>query len=117
MEIAKLLRSVRREAYWISGYAPSRIPELWRPWVLGPAEAPSWLKEFDRRLRPRVAAPRGGMPDVVAWDPDQGLDSALFAECKGPKEKIKEAQEDWVAAAMAAGIPDSRFAIALRVFR
>jgi membrane protein required for colicin V production len=29
------------------------------------------LKEFDRRLRPRVFAPRGGMPDVVAWDPDR----------------------------------------------
>lgn len=116
VEVAKLLRTVRPEAYWISGFAPSRIPDLWRPWVLGPAEAPSWLKEFDRRLRPRVAAPRGGMPDVMAWDPDRGLDSVLFAECKGPKEKIKEAQEDWVAAAIKEGIPESSFATVIRHF-
>lgn len=64
--------------------------DLWRPWVLGPDEAPGWLKEFDRRLRPRVFASRGRMPDVVAWNPDQELESALFAECKGPKEKNRE---------------------------
>lgn len=117
VEVAKLLRSVRPEAYWISGFAPFRIPNIWRPWTLGPDEAPEWLKAFDRKLRPRVAAPRGGMLDVVAWDPERGIESVLFAECKGPKEKIKEAQEDWVAAAMEEGIPDSRFAAAIRVFR
>jgi hypothetical protein len=116
VEVAKLLRSVRPQAYWISGFAPSRIPDPRRPWVLGPDEAPSWLKDFDRRLRPRVAAPRGGMPDDVAWDPDQGLKSVLFAECKGPKEKIKAAQEEWVAAAMEEGVPVSSFATVIRVF-
>jgi hypothetical protein len=116
VEVAKLLREVRPEAYWISGFAPSQIPDLWRPWVLGPAEAPSWLKEFDRRLRPRVSAPRGGMPDVVAWDPHRELESVLFLECKGPKEKNKEAQEGWVAAAIDEGVPASNFAAAIRVF-
>jgi hypothetical protein len=64
VEVAKLLRAVRPEAYWISGFAPSQIPDSWRLWVLSPAEAPAWHKEFDRRLRPRISAPRGRMPDV-----------------------------------------------------
>ena len=85
-------------------------------WVLGPAEAPAWLKEFDRRLHPHISAPRGGMPDVVAWDPDRELESVLLAECKGPKEKNKEAQEDWVRAAIDEGVPASNFAAAIRVF-
>ena len=116
VEVAKLLRTVRREAYWISGFAASKIPRLWRPWVLAPAEAPVWLKKFDRHLRSRVSAPRGGMPDVVAWDAERGLESVLFVECKGPKEDIKEAQEDWVAAAIEERIPDSSFAVGIRVF-
>jgi hypothetical protein len=56
------------------------------------------------------------MPDIVAWDPDQELKSVLFAECKGPKEKNKEAQEDWVAAAIDNGVSASNFAVAIRVF-
>jgi hypothetical protein len=56
------------------------------------------------------------MPDVVAWDSDRGLKSVLFAECKGPKEKIKAAQEEWVAAAMEQGVPESSFATVIRVF-
>ena len=116
VEVAKLLRAVRPEAYWISGFAPSQIPDLWRSWVLGPAEAPAWLKEFDRRLRPHISASRGGMPDVVAWDPDRELESVLLVECKGPKEKNKEVQEDWVRAATDEGVPASNFAAAIRVF-
>jgi hypothetical protein len=117
VEVAKLLRAVRPEAYWISGFAPSQIPDLWRPWVLGPTEAPTWLREFDWRLRPRIYAPKAGMPDVVAWDPEQGLESFLFVECKGPKGRIKDAQEDWVAAAIEEGVPASSFAVAIRVFQ
>lgn len=56
------------------------------------------------------------MPDVVAWDPELGLESALFVECKGPNEKIKEAQEDWVTAAIEEGIPPSSFAAGIRIF-
>ncbi len=56
------------------------------------------------------------MPDVVAWDPDQELESALFVECKGPKERNKEAQEDWVAGAINEGVSASSFAVAIRVF-
>jgi hypothetical protein len=56
------------------------------------------------------------MPDVVAWDPDRGLESVLFVECKGPKEKNKEAKEDWVTAAIEEGVPASSFAVAIRVF-
>lgn len=55
------------------------------------------------------------MPDVVAWDLDQGLESVLFAERKGPKENIKEAQEDWVAAKIEEGVPESSFATVIRV--
>jgi hypothetical protein len=55
------------------------------------------------------------MPDVVAWDPDQGLESVLFVECKSPREKTKEAQEDWVAAAIEEGFPALSFAVAIRM--
>ncbi len=65
---------------------------------------------------PTCLRPEGGMPDVVARDPDQGLGSVLFVECKGPKEKNKEAQEDWVAAAIEDSVPALSFAVATRIF-
>ena len=34
------------------------------------------------------------MPDVVAWDDLNPIESALFVECKGPSEAVREAQED-----------------------
>jgi hypothetical protein len=116
VEVAKLMRAVREEAYWVSGYNASNIPGLWRPWVISPAERPVWLEELDRRLRPRIFAPRGGMPDVVAWDAAGPLESALFVECNGPTESVLEAQEDWVAAAIEDGVPAASFAAAIRVF-
>ena len=70
-------------------------------------------QEFDRRIRSRVLAPKGGMLDVVARDPDHGLESVLFVECKGSKEKNEEGQEDWVGVAIEEGIPASSFAVAI----
>ncbi len=59
----------------------------------------------------------GGIPDVVAWDPGkEALQSTIFVECKAPKEKIKDSQEDWMAAAIKEGISSSQLAVALRVF-
>ncbi len=54
VEVAKLLEAVRFEAFWISSYNPSAIPELWRSWVLAPAEMPNWLKDLDSRIRQRL---------------------------------------------------------------
>jgi hypothetical protein len=44
------------------------------------------------------------MPDVVAWDHREPLESALFVECKGPREAFLEAKEEWVWAAGQAGL-------------
>jgi len=40
----------------------------------------------------------------------------MAPESCGPKEKIREAQEDWVAAAREVGVSASSFAVAIRVF-
>lgn len=117
VEVAKLLRKVRDEAFWVSSYNPTMIPQLWRPWVIAPKEMPDWLKEFDHSLRRSMVSPRGGIPDVVAWDDVGSLESAVFVECKAPKEKVKESQKDWTSAAIEEGVSPSRLAVALRVFR
>lgn len=88
IEVAKALRSVRDCAFWVSGYSPGAIPKPWRQWVrtFG-AESPSWLASLDREVRLRIHSKRGGMPDVVAWNEDDPLASAIFVECKGPRNR------------------------------
>ncbi len=111
-----MLRSIRPEAFWVSSYSPERVPDLWRPWVLAPAEMPGWLADLDRRGRRRTGRKSGGIPDVVAWDPERPEESALFVECKGLTEGVREGQEDWVAAAILEGAEAERFAVAIRIF-
>jgi hypothetical protein len=115
VEIAKLLRRVREHAYWFSQYSVDLVPQIWRPWVrsLG-AETPAWLAAFDGRVRERVHSRRGGMPDVVAWNDDDPLQSAFFIECKGPDEPFSESQEDWVLGAREAGLQLSQLGVSLR---
>jgi VRR-NUC domain len=115
VEVAKRLRTIRQHAYWFSQYQPSLVPDIWRPWVrsLG-AQSPDWLTDLDRRLRQCMRSRRGGMPDVVAWDEEAPLATALFVECKGAKEHFSEAQEDWVAAAHEHGIAVSQVAVSVR---
>jgi VRR-NUC domain len=117
IEVAKALRSVRDCAFWFSGYSPGAIPKLWRQWVqtFG-AESSSWLASLDREVRLRIHSKRGGMPDVVAWNEDDPLASAIFVECKGRGEPIAEAQEDWVSAAQRAGIRPVQVAVSVRPF-
>lgn len=80
VEVAKRLRRVRSYTFWISCYAPSKIPEIWRPWMRAPSEMPAWLLNLDAETRKLVGHATGGIPDVVAWDDDSPIDSALFVE-------------------------------------
>ncbi len=116
VEVAKLLRTVRKEAYWVCSYAPEKVPDLWKPWSISPYRLPDWLTGWDREVRRSMGTKIGGIPDVAAWDPDRPLETLVFVECKGPKEDIKEGQEDWAVAAFANGLPEENFAVALRTF-
>jgi hypothetical protein len=80
-------------------------------------ESREWIATYGKDSRERalrLAHLLTTAPEVT--HPDQELESVLFAECKGPKEKNKEAQEDWVAAAIDKGVSASNFAVAIRVF-
>lgn len=90
VEVAKLLRRVRSRAVWISPYNFSKMPEIWRPWAMSMTELPPWLSQLDSSIRQSVSTRRGGMPDVVAWNDDEPKRTAIFVECKGPKERIGE---------------------------
>ena len=117
VEVAKRLRTAREHAFWFSEYNPTVIPPTWRPWVRSLRDqAPQWLTSLDTAVREHVSSPRGGMPDVVAWDEDEPLRSAIFVECKAPREAVAEAQEDWVWAARHAGVRLSQIAVSLRPF-
>jgi hypothetical protein len=116
VEVAKLLRNVRREAFWVCSYAPNKVPDTWRPWSISPGDLPTWLKELDKRVRAHLVSKTGGIPDVAAWNPDRPLETVIFVECKGPKEDVKVDQEDWVAAALEHGLTPENFAVAVRHF-
>lgn len=116
VEVAKRLRRVRSTSFWISCYAPNKIPDLWRPWTLAPAEMPDWLTQLDREVRAATGHATGGIPDVVAWGDGAPRESAIFVECKGAKEGFNEGQEDWVAAALRHGMRPEQFAVAVRHF-
>lgn len=117
VEVAKRLRAFRDHACWFSEYQPGRVPGIWRPWVSSLGEAaPPWLRSLNAFIREHLAAPRGGMPDVVAWNDAHPLTSAIFVECKGPKEAFKEAQEDWIWAARRADVGLHQLAVSVRPF-
>lgn len=116
VEVAKLLRKVRREAHWVCSFAPNKVPSIWRAWSIDPKDLPAWLKELDRKIRAGLTSKTGGIPDVAAWDPDDPLETLVLVECKGPREDIKEGQEDWVVAALEYGLDRDNFAVAVRPF-
>jgi hypothetical protein len=80
------------------------------------AELPAWLERLDTAIRGRIRAKKGGMPDVVAWNDEDSLYSALFVECKGLQESVKEAQEDWVWGALEAGGSEAQIVVSVRPF-
>lgn len=116
IEVAKALRSIRDHAFWVCSYSPSQIPIKWRSWIIAPAETPAWLKSLDTRVRTTTGTARGGIPDVVAWNDDQPIESAIFVECKGRNESFKESQEDWLQQALALGIRLEQVFVAMRAF-
>jgi hypothetical protein len=116
IEVAKRLRRVRQHAVWISCYRPGQIPAIWRPWARAPEEGPDWLRSLDQGVRQFIRVPKGGIPDVVAWNDDDPLASALLVECKGPTESFKEGQQDWVSAALQHGLHAEQIAVAIRSF-
>lgn len=116
VEVAKVLRHIRDQAFWVSAFNTSRMPLRWRPWVISMSELPPWLGRFDAKIRERITSYRGEMPDVVAWNDAHPLCSALFVECKGPKEKFGQNQEDWLWAAFAEGLKKSQVAVSVRPF-
>ena len=116
VEVAKTLRRVRNQAFWVSAFNTSSMPPRWQPWVISMSELPPWLEKFDAKIRGRITSRNGGMPDVVAWDDYNPLDSALFVECKGPKKTFGQNQEDWLWAAFAEGLKKSQVAVSVRPF-
>jgi hypothetical protein len=116
VELAKILRKVRDHAFWLSAFNTANMPKAWRAWVRSMNELPLWLEGLDSIIRDGIGSRRGGIPDVVAWNDDSPFGSALFLECKGPKEKFKESQEDWVGAAFMNGLMASQVAVSLRPF-
>jgi len=80
------------------------------------AELPPWLDHLDTAIRGRIRAKKGGMPDVVAWNDEEPLRSALFVECKGLKEGVREVQEDWVWGALESEVGEAQIAVSVRPF-
>lgn len=116
VEVAKRLRRIRQNAYWISSYSTATLPEIWRPWTLGLQQVPAWLFYLNREIGRLTGKSNGGVPDVVAWNDERSSSSALFVECKAPKEGFKDSQERWIAAALACGVAPTQIAVAVRQF-
>lgn len=117
VETAKRLRLVRDHAFWFNNYASDKFPDLWRAWTKQPHDEPAeWLGDLDAAIRRRVASKRGGLPDVVAWNDERPLATAIFMECKGPRERIGANQEDWLWAALQEGVRLDQVAECVRPF-
>ena len=103
-----------RPGVLVSEYNPTSVPRIWQPWVRSlRGQSPTWLAALDATVRMHVLSKRGGMPDVVAWNDEEPLRSAIFVECKGLREAVSEAQEDWLWAARHAGVELSQIAVSL----
>lgn len=113
VEVAKRLRTVRKHAFFFSDW-PQLPMTPWMPWARHPRDAPDWLLNLDAKIRLKTFR-RGGMPDVVAWNDNEPLASAIFVECKAT-EPVNENQEDWLWAARQLGVETAQFAMAVLRF-
>lgn len=116
VEVAKILRRVRDHAFWFSAFDTTNMPKIWQPWVRSMDKLPQWLENLDSAIRERIDSPGGGMPDVIAWNDSHPSHTALFVECKGLQEGFREAQEDWLWAALREGIKIPQFSVSIRAF-
>jgi hypothetical protein len=111
--VAKRLSTVRKHAFFFSDW-PQLPMTPWLPWARHARDAPDWLLDLDAKIRLKTFR-RGGMPDVVAWNDDEHLASAIFVECKAT-EPVNENQEDWLWAARQLGVETAQFAMAVLRF-
>src|SRR5439155_19719173 len=76
VEVAKILRSLRDHAFWVSGFGTTSMPTIWRPWARAMRELPPWLNRLNEAIRSRVRIKGRGIPDVVAWSDEYPIASA-----------------------------------------
>ena len=94
------------------------IPTIWRPWLRENSQSamPDWLASLNVAIRAKITSSRRRHARRRRWNDRQSLRSAIFVECKGPRESFSQAQEDWVWAAHDSGLALSQIAVSLRPF-
>ncbi len=108
IELTRRLREAGWQAGWVDTFGGA--PKAWAEWLVNPSSLPSALGHFISEID-RVTGRKGGKPDLVAWQGDS-LAKAVFLECKGPGDKIHQKQEEWLNAALRAGMSCEQFAVA-----
>jgi len=132
IEVAKLLRSgLGYKAFFLTTFpipdgSDNQDQPDWTPWTIKKEGLPAWLRDLDYGIRRLSCWPKkkggtpkdGGIPDVVGWDPGAAdpAQTAVFVECKGPKEGTRKDQWPWFSAAIELGVPAERFGAAFRSF-
>lgn len=112
VELVQRMRAIDYLAYWVDTWGSA--PAIWRTWARRPNELPRSVADLDRKVRQHPLMLRwkkGGLPDVVAIEPDTG--AIRFVEYKGPsaanprkQDRINEKQDCWYRAALDTGLLD-----------
>jgi hypothetical protein len=91
--VLHLLREQGWSAVWVDSYS-GKFRTEWRKRSEPSIDLPAKPKMLFDRIAERKQG-RGGCWDVFAWRPDE----YLFAEAKGPDDRIRPSQRAWLGAA------------------
>ncbi len=108
VELVDRLRAAGWKAGWLDTFG--HAPAAWRGRVVKQADLPTALGRWLNRITVAAGSKRGGRPDVVAWRGPK-LADAVFAEYKGPNDRIRNGQDAWCCAAAAKGLRVDQFAV------
>ncbi len=108
VELVQRLRRAGMRSYWIDTFGSA--PAQWQTFIAKRDQFPARIARFLADLRGKGRGKLGGAPDVIAWNLRN--EEPVFVEYKGPKDKIRPGQDEWLRSALAHGLPLESYAVA-----
>ncbi|HET7553194.1 MAG TPA: VRR-NUC domain-containing protein [Gemmatimonadaceae bacterium] len=110
IELVKRMRAGGWSAGWVDTFGSA--PRAWSGWIVDPGELPTALRRsYNAITNDTGRTGEGGQPDVIAWRGDT-LRDCVLVEYKGPNDRVRPGQDDWLRAALRAGLSPNQFVVA-----
>jgi hypothetical protein len=110
IELVKRMRAAGWSAGWVDTFGSA--PKPWHRWIVDPGELPTALRRsYNAITRDTGLSRGGGQPDIIAWK-GESLEDCVLIEYKGPSDRVRAGQDDWLLSALHAVLSPDQFTVA-----